>query len=103
MTVEGEREVKENSRKYCTLKIARDYGGERVIVMGDMNAHIGILGEQMNRNGEMLDEFVSEMDVENLNETLAWCGRKQQSAIDYKLVNGRMVRVCTACALMSTL
>ncbi|XP_045111428.1 uncharacterized protein LOC123504733 [Portunus trituberculatus] len=100
MTVEGDRAVRENSRKYSVLKkIARDYAGERVIVMGDMNAHVGMLGEQMSRNGEMLDELVNEMNLENLNETLAegrvtWCARNQEeSAIDYMLVNGRMREV----------
>ncbi|MPC24153.1 hypothetical protein E2C01_017229 [Portunus trituberculatus] len=49
----------------------------------------------MNRNGELLDEFVNEMELENLNETLAerrvmWCARNQESAIDYMLVNGKM-------------
>ncbi|MPC22530.1 hypothetical protein E2C01_015547 [Portunus trituberculatus] len=49
----------------------------------------------MNRNGEMLDAFVDETDVENRNETLAegrvtWCARNQESAIDYMLVNRRM-------------
>ncbi|MPC61135.1 hypothetical protein E2C01_055199 [Portunus trituberculatus] len=39
--------------------------------MGDMNAYVGILSEQLNRNGEMLDEFVNEVDLENLNKTLA--------------------------------
>lgn len=39
MTVEGDRAVRENGRKYSVLKkIAREYAGERVIVMGDMNA-----------------------------------------------------------------
>ncbi|XP_050718462.1 uncharacterized protein LOC126999703 [Eriocheir sinensis] len=73
---------------------------ERVIVMGDMNAHTGMLGERINRNGEMLAEFVSEMNLENLNETLAegrvtWSARNQESAIDYVLVNGRM-RECVS-------
>ena len=96
MTVEGDRAVTENGRKYSVLKkIARDYTGEKMIVMGDMNAHVGMLGEQMNRNGMMLDEFVNELSLENLNETLAeghvtWCARNQESAIDYMLVNGRM-------------
>lgn len=38
----------------------------------DMNAYVvDILGERVNRNGEMLGEFAEEMDLENLNETLA--------------------------------
>lgn len=65
------------------------------MVMGDMNAHIGMLGERINQNGEMLNEFVYDMDLENLNETIGdgrvtWSARGQESAIDYVLVNGRM-------------
>ena len=80
------------------LKIVREHAREKVIVMGDMNAHVGILGEQMNRNRVMLDGFVNERDLENLNETLAegrvaWCARNQESAIDYILVNGRMRKI----------
>lgn len=49
-----------------------------------MNAHVSILGEQMNRNGDMIDEFVNEMDLKNVNEALAeghvtWCARNQRS------------------------
>ena len=40
MTVEGERAARENSGKYGVLKrIVREHAGERVIVMGNMNAH----------------------------------------------------------------
>ena len=96
MTVMGERAVRENNRKYSILKkFVREYSGEKVMIMGDMNAHLGMLGEQMNQNGEMLAEFIDEMNLENLNETLAegrvtWNARDQMSAIDYVLVNGRM-------------
>ena len=49
----------------------------------------------MNKNGEMLVEFLKDMDMENLNETLTegrmtWCATNQESAFDYMLVNGRM-------------
>ena len=40
------------------------------MVMDDMNAHLGMLGEPVNWNGEMLVEFIVEMNLENLNETL---------------------------------
>ncbi|XP_063861825.1 uncharacterized protein LOC135101590 [Scylla paramamosain] len=96
MTVMGERAERENRRKYDILKkVVREHGEERVLIMGDMNAHVGILGEQVNRNGKMLGEFVDELELENLNVTLAegrvtWSAREQESAIDYMLVNGRM-------------
>ena len=101
MTVEGERAVRENTAKYAVVrKVMNEHRDERMIVMGDMNAHIGLLGERMNRNGEMLAEFVDEMNLENLNETLAegrvtWRARNQESAIDYMLVNGRMREAVT--------
>ncbi|XP_045120039.1 uncharacterized protein LOC123509656 isoform X1 [Portunus trituberculatus] len=88
MTVMGERAERENRRKYDILKrVVREHGGERVLVMGDMNAHVGILGERVNRNGEMLGDFVDEMELENLNVTFAegrvtWSAREQESAID---------------------
>ena len=64
----------------------------RILVMGDMNGHTGMLDERMN---EMLIDFVSELNLGNLNETLAegrvaWNARYQESAINYMLVNGRM-------------
>ena len=96
MTVESERGRRENVDKYKIMKnIIREYNGENVIVMGDMNGHIGLLGERINQNGEMLIEFTDEMGLENLNETLAkgrvtWCVRGQESAIDYMIVNGKM-------------
>ena len=63
--------------------------------MRDMNGHTGMLGEQMNENGEMLIDYVNKMNFENLNETLAegrvtWNARNKRSVIDYMLVNGRM-------------
>ncbi len=69
--------------------------GEKVIILGDFNAHVGLLNERLNRNGEMLDDFVNDMNLENLNVTLAegcvtWSARDQESAIDYVLVNGKM-------------
>ena len=96
MTVESERARRENRDKYEILrKIVREHNREKVIIMGDMNGHIGMLGERMNRNGEMLDEFVDEMNLENLNMTIAegrvtWSARNNESAIDYVLVNKNM-------------
>ena len=101
MTVEGERATRENRNKYEILrKIVRDCAQEKIIIMGDMNGHIGLLGERINQNGELLDEFVDEMNLENLNVTLAegrvtWNARNQESAIDYVLVNEKM-RECVS-------
>lgn len=96
-TVDSERAMREKRGKYDVLrKVVRVC--HKVIVVGDMNGHVGVLGERMHRNGELVDEFVDKIDLENLNVTLAG-GRvtrsagDQESAIDYLLVNGRM-RVC---------
>ena len=63
------------------------------MVVGDMNGHIGLLGESENGNGKLLREKCAKMKLGILNETLAegkftWQRREQQSAIDYVLVNG---------------
>ncbi len=36
-----------------------------------MNEHVDVFCERINRNGGMLDNFVHEMNLENLNATLA--------------------------------
>lgn len=48
----------------------------------------------MNDNSERLNEFVYEMNLENLNVTMAegcvtWGARDQKSAIDYVIINGK--------------
>ena len=65
--------------------------------MGDMNAHIGILGEKINRNGELLLAFTEENDLEIGNITMAkgkvtWSrkGGKEKSAIDFIIMNDHM-------------
>ena len=93
MTVESEIGRVENRRKYALLqKFVEDYRNQKVLIMGDMNGHIGILGEEENRNGELLREVCENMSLEILNETIAegkvtWRGRESKSAIDYVLVN----------------
>ena len=44
MTVEGERGIRENKLNYNILKrVARVHANERIMIMGDMNAHIGFI------------------------------------------------------------
>ena len=85
----------ENVEKY---KIIRNrinkYKEEEIIVMGDMNAHIGILGEKIDRNGELLLQLSEDMNLEILNITTAigkitWKRKNSNeiSAIDYMMVN----------------
>ena len=93
MTVEGENARVENEIKYNSLKrLIGKFDDEEVLIMGDMNGHIGILSERVNANGERLLKFMDEADVENLNVTMAdgkvtWRARENESAIDFVLAN----------------
>ena len=64
--------------------------------MGDMNAHIGILGEKVDKNGELLLKISEDMDLEILDITEAigkvtWKRKNsnETSAIDYMMVNDK--------------
>ena len=93
MSVEGAVGREENQRKYEILKkFVDEHRNEKIIVVGDMNGHVGILGEEVNRNGMLLRDACDNMSLEMLNETIAegrvtWQGREHRSAIDYVLVN----------------
>ena len=56
--------LKQFVRKYCK---------EKVLVAGDMNGHIGLLGKHMNFNGSLLRDTCEGENLESLNET---CRRK---------------------------
>ena len=63
-----------------------------MLVMGDMNGHIGLLGEKENANGKLLREACEKMNLEILHETMAegritWQHKDMKSAIDYVLAN----------------
>ena len=93
MTTAGVDAARDNARKYAIIKkVVQENMNEKVMVMGDMNGHIGILGEEVNENGQLLIEFTEEMNLENLNVTIGngeatWNARGQKSAIDFMLVN----------------
>ena len=94
MTIESTGGIRENRSKYEILKnFVSLHEDEKIVVVGDMNGHMGLLGESENGNGKLLREKCEEMKLEILNETLAegkitWQRRELQSAIDYVLVNG---------------
>ena len=94
MTVEGVEARMENERKYRIIeRLVQEHKNERVIVMGDMNGHISILGE-VNRNGQLLLDFAEVNELEILNATVAegkvtWSDRQSESVIDYMVVNDR--------------
>ena len=71
MTVEETGVRAENERKYRIVqRIVEQSKGESMIVMGDMNGHIGILGEEVNGNGQLLLDFAEVNELEILNLTM---------------------------------
>ena len=66
MTVEGNNEGhRENTSKYQYLnEICTQYRCEKILIIGDMNGHIGILNENINRNGEKLLQFTENQNME---------------------------------------
>ena len=55
------------------------YEKEKIVIMGDMNGHTGILWERVNKNGDKLSQFADINGLEILNHTMgegkvAWKG-----------------------------
>ena len=99
MTTGNKNEIiQENRRKYNIIKtVIKENKEKSILIMGDMNAHIGILGEKINKNGELLLAFTEENYLEIGNITMAkgkvtWSrkGGKEKSAIDFIIMNDHM-------------
>jgi hypothetical protein len=96
MSTESTKAQQENPEKYDIISNkCEKFENEKSIVLGDMNGHMGLIGEEINRNRKLLIEFANEYNLEILNETIAegkitWSARGQESAIDYVLVNEAM-------------
>ena len=90
--------IEENRKKYNEIrKFIQQHRETETIIMGDMNGHIGILGEKINENGKLLLTFTEENDLEIGNLTKAigkvtWQrkGGTERSAIDYLLFNNKL-------------
>ena len=55
-----------NERKYRIVRrIVEPSKGESMIVIGDMNGHIGILSEEVNGNGQLLLDFAEVNELES--------------------------------------
>ena len=87
----------DNSRIASQLKkFIETNDEEAVLVVGDFNAHIGILGERMNKNGRLLEDLIEHGNLTNLNRTPECEGkitrniRDQKTAIDYALANRKI-------------
>ena len=90
-------DVRDNDRNdrivVCIRDIVERYEG-KLMVLGDMNAHVGFLGEQeLNRNGERLLGMMDECSLIMLNLDEACRGvitreeGRHKSVIDFVLVN----------------
>ena len=81
----------------CLIKELRvmteELKDERWMIIGDFNGHIGLLGEELNGNGRMIDKWLTECDVnlknlECMGES-TWSAGNHRSAIDYIVVNDK--------------
>ena len=100
MTVKRPIVHDKNRRKYeILMNFVNEYGNEEIIIMGDMNGHIGVLGERVNGNGELLREFCDETQFEILNETADLPGKGEMPSLQL-IMSGQMLekeRVCNMC------
>ncbi|KAF2344204.1 Endonuclease/exonuclease/phosphatase [Trinorchestia longiramus] len=93
MATTGPLAQEENVKKYTILeRVVQEFSRFPVIVMGDMNGHVGILGEKVNETGRKLIDFFEGNEFENLNVTIGnglhtWESKEWKAAIDYVLVN----------------
>ena len=74
---------------------------ELVFIMGDFNAHVGIIGEQeLNYNGNIVLDIMIENNIIMLNDTdkckgtYTWCRGQSKSVIDFVLVNCLAFGIC---------
>lgn len=78
------------------LEIKEEVGARKWIIMGDLNAHIGLNNERLNVNGQMLLNFEEETQMKVMNwqleNPITWRDRGTKSAIDYKMINERVLK-----------
>ena len=86
-------ELDENKIKLDIVgKILHSHGGDDVILMGDMNGHVGILGEPINKNGELLLSWCDTWELNILNQNsdngwVTWERGDSKSALDMIIAN----------------
>ena len=79
-------------------EITEKYKDEKLIVMGDFNAHIGIIGEQsLNQNGRLIRKLMecSDLILLNIDENktkgkITWRQGGHESVIDFVFCNEKM-------------
>ena len=92
MGVESRGNYEDNRKLYEALSSIKERVGQnKWIIMGDLNGHIGLMEETVNRNGQLILDFVGDtgMRIKNweLENPVTWRDRRSESAIDYVIVN----------------
>ena len=92
MGVESRSNYEDNRKLYEALSSIKERVGQnKWIIMGDLNGHIGLMEETVNRNGQLILDFVGDtgMRIKNweLENPVTWRDRRSESAIDYVIVN----------------
>lgn len=89
-----ERNLRLKREIECAIESSTE---EPLIILGDLNGHIGFLGEQkINENGYIITEWLCTYDLTLLNcddkckGLYTWGRRNQKSVIDYVITNNKM-------------
>ena len=77
-------------------ELGRIENEEPLILLGDMNGHVGFLGSQrLNKNGQIILDLLNRYDLTLLNDviecegTYTWSVGNKKSVIDYCLINNK--------------
>ena len=100
MGVEGRDNYEDNRKLYdALLETKEKVGKDKWIIMGDRNGHIGLMNEKVNTNGHMILDFIEKTGyrIQNweLENPVTWRDKKNESAIDYILVNDQIEKLQT--------
>jgi len=92
MGVESRMNYEDNRRLYeALISVKERVGQNKWIILGDLNGHIGLMEETVNRNGQLILDFIGDtgMRIKNweLENPVTWRDRRSESAIDYVIVN----------------
>ena len=101
--IRGATERKSNQEIMTEIRrgISHCDDDELVFIMGDFNAHVGIIGEQeLNYNGKIVLDIMTENNMIMLNDTdkckvtYTWSRGQSNSVIDFVLVNSLAFGIC---------
>lgn len=97
---EEDKQRDKHIRTECERLIQKNLDNKGLIVLGDFNGHVGFIGSQkVDRNGEMVIEWMSDYDLTLLNGDekcegqYTWGRQRQKSAIDFVLMNKKAYKL----------